>query len=321
MVAGRPGQLFVSSGRADDYLELALPAGLDRESGLVSNLRCLRSIQNGVEIGLHVHQHSPVIVSLTALYINTPESQALPIRDRSLRILAGMQRVAPELDFGDLLPESLMASIETQPANPPAGTTDPAVNAGLAVGQSDSGAPNENAPTAGKGQSGLTIVPTEAPRPEIPVGPSVAEQMVKIREHAARGRLHKALRLLEAVLQREPDRYEAIQLRQSLKLLERREKRRQREPRNAQAHLEVGFSYLTLERDQEAAESLRQATRLDRNLFLAHLLLGIAEHRRGQLPSARDSYGRAAQLRPGDETVLDLLSALERGNRLYPWQM
>ena len=131
---------------------------------------------------------------------------------------------------------------------------------------------------------------------------------------ALRSRVHIALHTVEDVLRQDPANAKAWQLREDLTLLERRERQRHREPANAQAQLEVGFSYLTLGCDDDAVRALTQAVTLQANLYLAHVILGIAHHHKHQVEQARVCYERAARLRPEDRTPPDLLSRLARGD-------
>ena len=95
--------------------------------------------------------------------------------------------------------------------------------------------------------------------------------------------------------------------------MERREKRRRKEPSNPQAHMEAGFSYLAMNREPEALDALRRASRLDPRSYISHLLLGIAYHRIGDTAQARSAYRSAQRLHRDDSLFLELQSALERG--------
>ncbi len=132
-------------------------------------------------------------------------------------------------------------------------------------------------------------------------------------ELVARGRIHKALRAVDELLRLDPSHSDAIRLRDSLRLLERREKRRFREPRSTQAQLEAGFSYLAHNRNREAIAALTQAGRLSPELHLAHLLLGVAFHREGDVASAKRAYERAARWPSNESTCRDLIASLLRG--------
>lgn len=149
--------------------------------------------------------------------------------------------------------------------------------------------------------------------------PAIKISLESVIELARRGQVNKALRSLDGILLIQPNNYDAWKFREELRLLERREKRRRREPYNLQAQLEVGFSYLLVERNEDAAEALARATKINPNQYLAHLLLGIALHRQGQVKRARSAYRRAAKLRPDDKKTLEgLLDALDRGEPPLP---
>jgi hypothetical protein len=131
---------------------------------------------------------------------------------------------------------------------------------------------------------------------------------------ALRVRVHIALHTVEEVLRQNPSNSKAWQMREDLVLLERRERRRQREPGSSQAQFEVGFSYLSLGCDDDAISALTQAVRLDPSLYLGHVILGIAHHHLCQFEQARVCYERAGRLRPGDKTPPDLLTCLDKGD-------
>lgn len=137
--------------------------------------------------------------------------------------------------------------------------------------------------------------------------------MARARELAARGNLHKALRILDELLRDSPGLFEAEELAAAIRTLDRREKRVRREPRSSQARLEVGFSYLRLGRNRDAAQALREAVRMEPDFYLAQLLLGISLHRLGDVLLAGSAYRRAGQLRPAERVPAELLSALEKG--------
>jgi tetratricopeptide (TPR) repeat protein len=125
-----------------------------------------------------------------------------------------------------------------------------------------------------------------------------------------KGYWEKALRAVEGALRQDPTDRAAWQLREELMLLEEREARRHCEPKSAQAQLEVGFSYLALGCDGEAMEALREAVRLDPDLFVAHVVLGIAYHHQKQTDDARRCYEQAIRLQPANEVCHDLLRSL-----------
>jgi tetratricopeptide (TPR) repeat protein len=121
------------------------------------------------------------------------------------------------------------------------------------------------------------------------------------------------LRTLATALRCEPSYAPAAALRRTLLVLEQREKRRRREPRNARAQLEAGFSYLLASRCREAVDALGTAARLEPTHYLAHLLYGIALHGEGETQIAKRAYESAARLKPYEEVPRRLIAALERG--------
>ncbi len=225
-----------------------------------------------------------------------------PYAERIAGIFEKLARAVPVLDFGDLIPET---TTEAAPSPPPVEcvalpASEPAVER-LA----------QAVPTGNEAR----WHPDDAIAGLAPAAHRFAnaDRLRDARRLAARGHVHKALRAVEDVLRADPDDGEAQVLQEHLQLLARRVKRREREPKNAQAHLEAGFSYLTLECDREAINALREAIRLAPGLYLAHLLLGIALHRDGEVAAASQAYERARLLRPRDEMPGSLLAALQRG--------
>ena len=306
-VDGQPGRLFASSGHADDYLELTLPEVAGLASTLLSELCCI-SHEQDVQIGANVHEGPPLLLCVTALYINAQAQKTRPPAARIADILIVLSRVAPSIDFGDLLPEHLRLpqSQAQQTAAPSFVSKQQAANSTCAPSVCEAAQPVASPSWA--------TSPLAAPAYTQPSAGSVE----KARAIAARGQLHKALRAVEDVLRFAPDHFEARQLKESLKLLEQREKQRRREPRNPQVHLEAGFSYLRLQANRDAAEALQKACQLSPDLYLAQLLRGIALHRLGDVREARSAYFHAARLRPGDSVHDDLLYALESGQPPMP---
>jgi len=74
---GRSGQLFASCGFADDYLELTLPEVAGLESPLLSGLHTLAQAPDG-DLAVQLCEGPPVLVCVTALYINAPGQRARP---------------------------------------------------------------------------------------------------------------------------------------------------------------------------------------------------------------------------------------------------
>lgn len=223
-------------------------------------------------------------------------------------ILLKLAHAAPALDCGDLIPERV------RPPRP----SRVQQTGGLSLARGQEAASSITTPP-----SNGTVQKLGAPQPArhlktaIQAQPSTAS-MEKAHALAARGQLHKAFRVVDDVLRLAPDHAEARLLRERLRLLEQREKNRRREPRNPRAQLEAGFSYLQLEANRDATDALQKACQLSPDLYLAHLLRGIALHRLGEVREARSAYFRAARLRPGDDIHDDLLSALERGEPPMP---
>lgn len=281
-VGGREGILFVSSGLADDYLEMNLPDSVEPDSEM---LRHLGDNATVYDLDVQVYPGRPVLVGVTALYIDAPERKASPQARRIETILTQLSGMIPGIDFGDLLPERSAA------ATP--------LDAG-AVQKAE-----EQAPPASARQVRLLdplLLRMRSARVE------------KARGLAGSGHLKKATTLLEEVLRDSPGDPGAVPLLEAIRLLERREKRLRKEPASLQANLEVGFSYLVLDRNQEAARALDRTSRLGPNVYLAHLLHGIALHRLGQTVHARNAYLRAGRLRPGDTIHADLMASLEKGD-------
>ena len=77
-----------------------------------------------------------------------------------------------------------------------------------------------------------------------------------------------ALQVVEDVLRQDPTNVGAQRLREQLVLLGKRERRLRHDPSNAQAQLEVGFSYFALACYPEAIEALSEAARLNPDLFM-----------------------------------------------------
>jgi len=296
-IAGEAAELYAIFGRWDDYLEIILP----EKPELVEMVRCeLAGICPATSFGsidVRFHEVSPPMISVLALYVSAPEQRSRSHHERLSSILVELVRAVPALDFGDLLPE------QSRPV--PIGASEQAAEVEektVPAIEPDTIDPQpQKISTTASGKSDIKI------------------SLEPVKELARRGQVNKALRTLEGILQIQPSNYDAWKFKEELKLLERREKRRRREPHNVQAQLEVGFSYLLLDRNEEAADALARATKISPDQYLAHLLLGIAFHRQGHVNRARSAYKRAARLRPGDSsTHADLLEALDRGDPPLP---
>ena len=307
-VDGQDGRLFASCGVSDDYLELTLPEAVGLESPLLSGLRALCHAPDG-RIGVQLCDGTPALVCVTVLYVNAPEQRTRPPIVRVADILSELARVAPAFDFGDLLPEEVRRPRLSRAQHVAVPSLEP---------EREAVTPSTSLSVVERVQRPVGPVGGTSPLEDTVQAQPSAAGMEKANALAARGQLHKALRAVDDVLRLAPDLFEARQLLEWLKLLEQREKKRRREPRNPQAQLEAGFSYLQLEAYHDAADALRSACQLGPNLYLAHLLCGIALHRLGEVREARSAYFRAARLRPGDDIHDDLLSALEKGQPPMP---
>jgi hypothetical protein len=305
---GKAARLYASCGRSDDYLELAFPEAPDLVSAIRERLTGVDPWSGDEGLDLRFHDGPPVTVSLLALHLDS-EQRALPRTERLTALLLQLAQIVPDLEFGDLLPEH----VRPAPALP----------------QPDDGALHEGSkmvdPASVACRPEVSAAPPAETSPNEPIAPKPSPRVdaedlfLQAMGQARKGHSHKALRLLEELLHDHPTNGPAWKLREEIRLLERREKRRQRDPRSGQAQLEVGFSYLIVERNQEAAKALSAAARLDPVAYLSHLLLGIALHREGERESAREAYQRAARLQPeSDGVCADLLESLERGEPPIP---
>jgi hypothetical protein len=285
---GAPAVLYASGGRVDDYVELALPAAATLDSTERMALLSLGREWSTGRIDVAITSGRPPTVSLTALYVGDSAERRAPSSERLARLFAGLAEALPRLDLGDLAPVVVPAPVADE---------------------------STLAPVA----SPVAAIPTEPAR-ESSVGPidptpsvTAAELVGRARRCAARRQIHKASRLLDDARRLSPGSLEVRALREELSRLDGREKRRQRDPKSAQAQLEAGFSYLVIGCDAVAVAALREATRLHPGLYRGWLLLGTAYHYQGREAEARASYEMAARLRPLDETPRELLAALFHG--------
>lgn len=315
--AGEPVSLYVSSGPWDDYLELVLPDGVD--GGLANWERLASSDRQSTDEGLdlRVHAGPPLTVSALALYTADPGQRSSPHRERLASLLARLVRLEPRLDLGDLLPER-----PPQPA-----LSDESVRVskeGEAAEMAGPTTPEAAASTRTDEATAVSSSPSPGPEPKpsrnghaAPPNPLVLAlapgMLRKAWELVARGEVEKALRVIEVILRQNPGYRDAWELGENLSRLQQRAKRRRRAPRNPQAHLEAGFSYLYLGCHEKAIGALRQATQLDPGLYLGHLLPGVSLHHQGQARGARRAYERAQQLRPDEGIPRGLLAALANG--------
>jgi len=341
-VAGEPGRIYVSCGRQDDYLELALPDGAAARAVVRDRLAAIAGDPTCDHLDVRFEAGSPATVSILALYVGAEHAaqQALPYEHRLASLLFRLAQAEPTLDFGDLLPERppaaasaepapVGAPASAEPARPtpaiaePLASSEPAALGRLDLDAASPAAGVEQAPATsspgvepqGLAEAAVSAVrPAEAGSAAAPVqAPRAADLLSRAGYLATHGRLHKARRAVEDALREDPTNPDAWRLQQELIRLEAREKRRQREPRSAQAQLEAGFSYLSLGCDDGAVEAFRLAARLQPDLYLAHLLLGIAHHHRMQVAEAQLAYERAARLQPMERAPRQLLAALRRG--------
>jgi tetratricopeptide (TPR) repeat protein len=271
-------ELYVSSGRWDDYLEPALPEERDCYAAIAGSLSALAERHAPVDLDVRLRSHPSPILCVLADYGSAETQRERPFAERVRDLLGLLAEAVPALDLGDLLPRRPPALAAVAPVAEVIGTKE--------------------------------VLP-QAPAVTPPVTDERALELA--RRLAAKGQVHKALRAVEDQLRVTPGLAEAVMLREELRALERREKRRRLEPRNAQALLEAGFSYLAVGATTTAVEALGQATRLEPDLYLAQLLLGVAMHKEGQPVAARAAYTRAAALNPGEGVVGDLLATLGRG--------
>jgi hypothetical protein len=309
ILAGEPVQLFASCGSQDDYVELVLPESPELEARTRRRLTLLHEGTTAELLDVRFSDDRPTTVSILALYAGAAFSdwRSRPYPDRLAGVLAHLAAVEPGFDFGELLPVGPLAVKAAPVAEPlcPAAVADPVAETSAASGPVDELAAARAVPR-------VDAVPTADHR-DSSRSRSAVDYLGRAGELAARGRVHKALRAVEDALRQNSADREAWALREELQLLERRERRRQREPKNAQAQLEVGFSYLTFGSDGEAIAALREAARLDSNFYLAHLILGIALHHGKRVREAQVCYERAARLRPLEEAPRELLRSLRRG--------
>ncbi|GEM_PF-5014675 len=298
-LAGEQGQLYALASRSDDYIELTIPNGCSVVERYKDALADLAHETDSTSLSTQIHKGPPAIIAVLHLRLSADEHGSPPFEERLASILSTLSKAVPAFDFGDLLPDEAKPMEQVQP---PSMEAAPAP-LGEAIPSLVEAAPQS-----------LSEEAEASPRPML----VAAASLRSIRQDAKLGRLHRALRALEEILKREPNHPEAWSLMEELKLLERREKRRRREPNSAQTQLEAGFSYLLFERNQEAADAFTRATRIDSNHYLSHLLLGIALHREGQVSRARKAYQSAGRLCPKDNSYMDLLQALEQGKPPMP---
>ena len=337
-LAGETVELHAIFGHWDDYLELILPERQELVEIVRRGFACIAPEGPFGSLDIRFHQVSPPIISVLALYVGTPEHRSRPRRERLASILAELVRAVPALDCGELLPDRSLAAEAASADQPGPAIKNPEpanihIESSTSYRHKHSSSPEIPCETmisekleqhgtnihSGGSYSGHHEESLRGQRvsPVIPPDAGMIS-LDSVKELAKRGQLNKALHILEGILKLHPNNCDARKLMEALRLLERREKRRRREPYNAQTQLEVGFSYLLFERDGEAVEAFNKAAKINPHQYLHHLLLGIALHRQGKVEEARRAYWRAAQLRPKDNVYIDLLDALEKGEPPLP---
>lgn len=326
LLGGLIGRLHLSGGAWDDYLELTFPESEapsresdgprpDEESWMEAAAADLAATLAAAGLDAVAHPGIPPAVGVLALRVGDESARHTAPTDRLLALLARVAAAAPALDFGDLLPRWSVAgdgaSVSLAAADPPPSAVAAEPAAVVATVSTDE--PIESAPLIPSTPPVLVIADLSPSPAEARGKPTAAGLLEEARRRAARGQIVKARRAVEEALALTPALGEAQSLRHELCVLERREKRLASRPRDAQAQLEVGFSRLTLGLVASGVAALATAIRLDPDLYLGHLLLGMAYHRAGQVEEARRSYSIAARLRPSDATASDLARCLARG--------
>jgi tetratricopeptide (TPR) repeat protein len=296
---GMPVRLFVSCGHSDDYLELVLADGAGSDSHVLDSLVEGPTATGHHDLDVRLAAGEPPTVSVLAMYTSDEVARSQPPEARVEGILRALARKQPGLDFGGLLPKPAVPA-QTAP------TTPSDVSVSVPVAPRD--ATEETAEVTASATCNVDQCQTQAPPERLPV--TLFDRAGNL---AARGEVHRALYLVDETLRRDPHDKDAWALREELMLLEARERRRQRVPDEAQAQLEVGFSYLTLGCDALATAALAEAARLKPNLYLAQVMLGVAHHHQKQAKLAKVCYERASRVRPRERTPRELLHALACG--------
>ncbi len=290
--ADAPATLYACAGKWDDYVELTLPADCVITESQLAALR-RHGTEELPELDARATTGQERLLCLLINYTPGCQLRQQPLRQRLQGPLARLAAALPQFDAGDLLPEQPAAedmssalTMETaaQTERPDA-TTLPAAG-GLTTAQGE------------RDNAGLF---------------AAARFTSEARQLAMRGLNVKANRLLDKALRLCPDYDPALDLRGQLKTLARREKQYRRQPRNTQAALEVGFSYLCMQRYTEAEPLLRLAAQPTDCGALTVLLHGISLHGCGHAEAARAVYQRAARLGGDKKALASLLDSLEKG--------
>ncbi len=316
--------LFVSSGRLDDYLELQLPVDITPESGFLSGLASIPRDTEERCFDICVRAGPPATVCILVLY----PSSACPANEdpvtaewsaaRLVRIFVALHSALPEVSFADLIPAEALGV----PA-----VTGAACDAVHKVVSAPSEEIAAHRPTEFRKAARASSQPPSQTGPELAKLPPITHKFGIMRKsrlvavaamrrahmYAGRGRVDRALEAVGEVLRHDRRNEDACLLRAELLLLQQREQKRQRQPSSAQAHLEAGFSYLLFNANRKALDALRRAVVLDPGLYLAHTLMGIAQHREGDASGAFSSYQQALRIRPAEEVPAHLISSLAKG--------
>lgn len=87
-------------------------------------------------------------------------------------------------------------------------------------------------------------------------------------------------------------------------------------PKFVSAHLELGLAYFDL-KDKRAKDEFETATRLDDQLPISHLYLGVVSLWSNDFRTADDSLEKAALLSPNDPQILNALAFAQNGVHKY----
>lgn len=325
-LAGIGCTLFVSCGPWDDYLEIEFPEAMSPDTTVLDRLRRIPHDTAMRSMDIRVREGPPPSIGMLVLYLGADEQRSRPHMERVGSVVLELAGAVPAFDFGDLLPSTVpehrvisasLCDANAEPDAPRAGSREASVLSSPA--SASDGAPAPLVPeTEPKRPEAASV--GGAPQPPLPrvfldrrMGFPTDEALKQAREDASRGLVRKALHLVDQVVERDRHSIAALELQQELRLLEDRDNRRRRAPWDAQALMEAGFSYLSLNANSQAADLLSRAVSLRPDKFMANCLLGIAMHRQGQHKAALHAYQRAILLRPGDPIPLGLMAALSRG--------
>jgi len=134
---------------------------------------------------------------------------------------------------------------------------------------------------------------------------------------AQEGRLPVAIRLLEQARREiswiDPDLDAHIA---EIRAIRRYRRRLQDRPNDPEALVNVGRALMAQELADEALACFRRATILTPGYTVAHNLIGLELHYRGDLSGARDAFARSLEIDDSQGSVRDFLHAL--GNEENP---